>query len=286
MGLFAKDSAGTSNEIVFGKQGLFLQGPAVITPPCIIILDGIRGTRTLYPNSRPSQSTLELLFRILTDPRVGSSPRSYRVDILEAKDDAGQSLLPADQRMTSNQYSEGRLATAVQVENLMLPARTGGKLVTLRGTLRFLAQTKSEIWEVPDILKVKNASKTMVTPRGTERYEIIEVVAEDDRYSTIKAKVTREFRQAEVQEAQIEEQPFYSFDHNLSKLMRVLDADGKELPPAGGGVGDDNKELTIDFGVTRIAEEPRGRPATLIWEIPTEYKEVVIPFEFKDLSLP
>jgi hypothetical protein len=287
LGLFVQEGYGSFGQMTLDKQGIYLQGPAVSTGPCVIVLDALRGTRTLYPDNRPPQAALDVVFRVLVEPKLRTNPHSFRFHILEARDEKGESLLPSGQQI-SNHFGGGILTPRLQVEGFRLPTHGAGRMVKLRGTLRFLVQTKSEFWKVPDIMKVRNATRTVVTARGTERYEVIEASQKDDTDAVIKLKVTRQPLPpvGDPDQQNDEAEHFYPFDHNVGGLMRVLDARGKELTHSGGEIGDNGDELTVDLGVTQIAQEPRGKAAVLIWEIPLQYKEVVIPFEFNDLALP
>jgi hypothetical protein len=288
LGLSVQAWTGSPNEITLSKEGTQLGGPAVNRFPCIILIDALRGTRTLYTDTRAPEANLNILFQVLVEPKLYTLPASFRFDLTEAQDETGRSLLADARAMVNTHYRSGRFALGIQVENLVLPAQAGRRLSKLRGTLRFLVRTKSESWQVPDILRVRNLTKTVVTAHARERYEVTEAVEEDDRYSVIKVKVTRERLTApgHDEEQAIDGEIPVLFDHNVAGFLRVVDAEGKQLTPSGGEIGNNERELTVDFQVSRIAVGPRGKPATLIWEIPLEYKEVVIPFEFNDLPLP
>jgi hypothetical protein len=74
--------------------------------------------------------------------------------------------------------------------------------------------------------------------------------------------------------------------------LKVLDAKGQPLEHRGySSTGRNNEtEMTLHFGQGhRFADgqdEPTGDPVKLLWEVPTETRDVTIPFEFTDLPLP
>ena len=81
--------------------------------------------------------------------------------------------------------------------------------------------------------------------------------------------------------------------------IRLTDAQGREWRRSGGSVngGGNGTQMRYRFygtfvrgnrrgGAANGAEAALGEPAKLIWEIPAEYREVTVPFEFNDLPIP
>jgi hypothetical protein len=55
----------------------------------------------------------------------------------------------------------------------------------------------------------------------------------------------------------------------------------------GGGGGGDSMEINLQFQKQNWnGGQSAGDPVKLVWEVPVETREVVVPFEFVDLPLP
>ena len=84
--------------------------------------------------------------------------------------------------------------------------------------------------------------------------------------------------------------PWDPFRQSLVPGLRVYDAEGRPLmrtSPSTNG-GDERLEITV-----RLAAEPAqpqndrpGPPARLVWDIPTESRDLTATFEFTDLPMP
>ena len=74
----------------------------------------------------------------------------------------------------------------------------------------------------------------------------------------------------------------------IRKRLTVLDAEGKPL--LLGSVDsrgtNDGTEVSADFNRAPQPDGSSTGPATkLIWDIPAETRDLVVPFEFKDLPI-
>ena len=84
--------------------------------------------------------------------------------------------------------------------------------------------------------------------------------------------------------------PWDQFRQSLLPGLRVLDAEGRPLQrgsPSMSG-GEDRMETTVRFSAEPVQpqHDRPGPPAKLVWEIPTESREINAPFELKDLPMP
>jgi hypothetical protein len=66
--------------------------------------------------------------------------------------------------------------------------------------------------------------------------------------------------------------------------IRLWDDNGSEIRRIGGGTGSNNN--TYHFDARFLAPRSGRRPAKLVLTVPTDLKEVWVPFDFKDLPLP
>ena len=70
--------------------------------------------------------------------------------------------------------------------------------------------------------------------------------------------------------------------------VKLLDAKGVAWTFAGNGINGGNNavDVTIDFSCDAHTPPTPGEPARLVLQIPTECKEIAVPFEFTDLPIP
>ena len=209
---------------------------------------------------------------VYAEPKIRVLQGSYAARVDEAVDEQEQSwTMPG-------QAAEGMQPNMTWVWplsiSLMPPDSGGKKLARLRGTGRFVIQTRSEIAEVPNILEAKNVTKVV----GGKRFTLKEVRRAGDSYIVTLTLYRSGWNPNEWN---------YMYPQNIFKL---LDGDGKPLvrtSNTGGGGGGEQVDISIHFQRQNWnPNDNSGEPARLVWEVPTETREVVVPFEFADLEMP
>jgi hypothetical protein len=70
--------------------------------------------------------------------------------------------------------------------------------------------------------------------------------------------------------------------------VTLLDAEGRALSNRGGGGGGSDEKMTYTYTFSRDMDTggQTGPAVKVVVEVPTEVKEVEVPFEFKDIPLP
>jgi hypothetical protein len=71
--------------------------------------------------------------------------------------------------------------------------------------------------------------------------------------------------------------------------IRLLDERGQAMARTGSSTsgGPEQVEMTVEFNPRAWGHDRRlGEPAKLVWTVPTETRDVRVPFEFKDLPIP
>ncbi len=94
----------------------------------------------------------------------------------EATDDKGQSLLPK-QPPSDTPVPGGPMGWTSEAV-LQMPAEAGTRIAKLKGSLRFLAQTQAQVWEVADIAAAANVTATI----GGRALVIQELSKKDELY--------------------------------------------------------------------------------------------------------
>jgi hypothetical protein len=81
-----------------------------------------------------------------------------------------------------------------------------------------------------------------------------------------------------------ETQQFLYLRRDIGRMIKLIDAKGRTLRYQGGGGGDST--VTAHFGTFQEDGEKSEAPQKMVFEIPLEFRELVVPFELKDLPLP
>jgi hypothetical protein len=77
---------------------------------------------------------------------------------------------------------------------------------------------------------------------------------------------------------------FKDYDR-MSKIAVLVDQNGKEFTHGGGSYGG-GRGNAMEFGIYVNAPSETSQPKTLRITLPTQLKELRVPFEFTDLPLP
>jgi hypothetical protein len=247
--------------------------PAVGSGPFLVNLIGLHRASTVdmrKPND--VQRSFFAKFSVFCEPRVRLLRGSLNAKVDAATDDKGNSLTPKSTEeiplnfVTTWAYNlEGKLEYPA--------ANAGTRIPLLRASARFIVQTKSETIEIPDPLAAKNVTKSVAGRKVT----IKDVQRAPEEYQ---ATVT--FSRDQIP---ADQWPGTVFPGNT---LRLVDADGKMIIARGFGLGGKSDDSTYVFKFEK--EPPRGsrigKPLKLIWEIPTETREIPLAFEFKDVPVP
>jgi hypothetical protein len=223
------------------------------------------------PNNVRRNASVQLL--VYAEPKLRVLQGTYNARIDEALDEAGNSLVPPG---VSHDGLQPNSNWVMNLNCSLTPTeQTGNRIARLKGAGRFLVQTRSETAEVVDVLNARNVSRTV----GGKRFTLKEVRKNGE--SSYQATIT-----------------LYRAGWNLAEWnymypysnFRMVDAAGRSLArvtASGQGGGQDQTDVTIQFQRSSLAGgEASGEPVKLVWEVATETREVVVPFEFKDLPLP
>jgi hypothetical protein len=247
--------------------------PTVASGPFLVSLIGLHRASTVDMRKPAEvQRAFYAKFTVFCEPRFRLLRAPLLAKVEEAVDDKGHSLVP-----TKAPDPVMNFVTS-WVYNLEAPLEypkdsPGTRIAKLRASANFVAQTKSETIEIADPLSSPGASRSVAgrkvvvkeVKRGPEEYEATIALVRDG--------LTPE---------QWENTTF------PGNALRLVDAEGKQVVARGFGVGGKSDESTFVFKFEK--EPPRGsrigKPVKLVWEIPTETREVPVTFEFKDLPLP
>jgi hypothetical protein len=225
-----------------------------------------------------------LLFQI--DPRIQVLSASYQPKIDEAVDNTGRSIaLPrpafaADFTMMGGADFDDGGGRRFNV-SLRAPGPQAQRITRLKGSVRLRVATRSETWEV-DVDEEKPRTKTIQRDGGQ-----LSLNAGPWRRRGGAYEIELAMRELEAAPgvAGINRRRMLGFP--TFGTVRLLDAQNRELNRGGssGSGGSTGLEYRMSFS-SRGGENDAGAPAKLVWTLPTEWKDVEVPFELTDLPLP
>lgn len=213
-----------------------------------------------------------LQLMVLPEPKVRILQGSTMALLTEAVDENGKSLLGAAMMIDQMQAPYSPVwYTHCQLQ----PPAEAGQRIALRGSLRFVVQTRVETGRVENPLAAKNV-ETIVAGR---RFVLKEMVRKGEMYT---AKISAQRSNANVNEFSGQGAPVQ---------FRLLDAQGTPMSRSGtprmiSGTPE-LAEIEVQFQQPAAQDgQPTADPACLVWDIPIDSREVEVPFEFKDLPMP
>jgi hypothetical protein len=227
-----------------------------------------------YIGQGQARSSLSLDINTYIDPSIDVL-QVMGLHLEEAVDENGTSLRNNQQPIQG--ASGGAFGQSSVRAQLAYPPTIGKRIVRLRGSVQIAQCTKRETWEIGDIQNAKDVVRKI--SHGTY---------------TVKGLGSREADSASYYiKVQIEPaanlkytDPLINF--NTLHDIRLLDASGQAYMTGGGGGGGAGGplEYTINFRNQGKDGQVLGPPSKFIWEIPVAMKELVVPLELNDISLP
>ncbi len=238
-----------------------------------------------------AESQLRLVFRMLIDPKVRFLDGTFYLRLTEALDDQGHSLMPdtPEDNFSSSGHQTNQSMQFLDLSLKPHPAMSK-RLKRVAGELRTLVVTRQETWEIGNPLQVTNQAKVMERGKSRDRFLLEQTRQQGDDYVV---DLTLAHPQAEAP-------PFYRTADGREFFLgcedfgpvRLLDVMGRDLAnwvfdtDYLGGQAVTLATVKCVFHRDAHDPAPAGAPAKLLITVPTEWRELVVPFEFHDLALP
>jgi len=296
-----------------------LQGVAILNGPFLVIANEIEqrlslpnvtqtapvarltampaGNTGIALSTPPARQEFRLTLSVFVDPKLRAVPQTDRIKLDEVVDEKGNSLLRPDaQEMELNGSAPAGMTVALDLNRT---PSIGYRIARLRGTLRLMAVVGREVFTVPDVMNAKDTGKSIATVESDRRYVVHEVKKVGDRYQ-VRLSLARTDLISEDSLSPEMRQSAAFLTTEAFRSVRLLDDKGRDLSlqdVSGGG-----KVFNVFFkrdGTATAAGAPTaggtataasatavGEPVTLRWEIPTETRDITVPFEFTNLPLP
>jgi hypothetical protein len=229
---------------------------------------------------RDPRRRIRLRFEFYADPAYRGLTHTHYLNITEAIDEHGQSLVPGDNLAQSVSSGNGTFSFEAAVAQLP-DAKMATRLVSLKATAGLLVQTKGARIEVDHVAKarevVRSAAGVKLTVHSCDRIP-----------GGWSVNVTAERAGMPLREWELARELFFPLG------PRLLDEHGRSDHWVLQGRGDDRKvgpervDGSVRFlhteGPAAAANAPA--PVKFIWDLPADTKALEIPVEFKDLPLP
>jgi len=267
-----------ANEMVIGERSagpkLFGEAPSVISGPFLVGCGYINRSQSIDLNQAKNvRRNCTVQFMIYPEPKMRVLQGTHTVRIEEAVDEKGNSLaipgLPPDMAFNPNTWPWNMSAS------LMPQVNTGKEIAQLRGSGRFIIQTRAEQAEIGDIQNARAVTKVV----AGRRFTLKEVRRQGNQYVAMLTLYRAGWTPNEWNYMMYPQQTFRMVDARGVPLMRLGNGN------SGGGV--DQMDIDIQFQRQNWnGTENAGEPVKLLWEVPVETKEIAVPFEFRDLPLP
>jgi len=256
--------------------------PAVASGTLLIAADSLTRTNSVrfsMPDSIDRSCSLQL--NVYTESKVHLLHDSGVLRMEEATDNNGNQLLSSEDQNDLSGCTNGHQWN-ISI-NLKYPPGAGDKIARLKGAMYFLVPTKTESVEIADIMSAKNVRCTCAG-----REIVVHKMQKNQNVYELHATVVR---------GGLNDQEWQELC-NPHDLLRLLDENGHVIPFNGmteseGGEKQVNFTLTFDAGSDMTsgrgadkATPAASKPAKLVLQIPTETREMAIPFEFTNLTLP
>ncbi len=253
----------------------YWNGPSVVSGPFLIVANRIQRTNSVeLTNPGNVQHDFSFSLSAFAEPKIKVIQSSYNVKVEKAEDEKGNSLAIDDRN--SNGFNSGQQWMWNLQARLNYPENAGKLIARFRGSVKFLLQVQSETLDIPDVLTAKGVERRIAGRR------ILFKLARKQSDTAYEVLVTV-FRDGMAVE------DWNAMQYNANSI-KLLDKDGRPLSSHGWGSSGDGTKMEYNWNFSRQnwgGEETKpGEPQRLVWEIPTETREMDVNFEFKDLPLP
>jgi hypothetical protein len=254
-----------------GGERSEMKCPAVSAGSSLVVLRSV--TSTFHADIlgvRPPQRNLNVALVLFAEPKI-SPYRISRVATIEtAVDDKGNNLVRANDMWSDRNGGGNQSSWMSDVNcNLKYPEDNPGEKITrLKGYATIAIAGKDETVTIPDPLNAKNVDKAI------DATNIRLVSFRKTGGNNYEARFNGDANS-----------PVFKEWDRFSKIATVVDTSGKKFNAGGGFWGGVNRG-TFEFGTNFTPDNGAGEPKEMKITLPTQIKEIRVPFDFTDIPLP
>lgn len=246
---------------------------------------------------------LQVQMRAFLDPALQIVVRSGSLEIEAAQDDQGRSLLDVATSQPLNTNANFILGTNVRLNTAAADAKT----LRLKGALHVFLAEAPQTWEINDLnfieaekFSVKPLNRTPQNPQGDAPAQTKTVGNAQDPVVLgfdymIRGRAERFYARLSFQRADSGLE-FMPLTDAMFKDIKLVDAGGRELVGehggGGGSRGMSDPQAASQRYIFQAFFPAQGRapadfvPAKLVWRVPGQLREIIVPFSFENLPLP
>lgn len=243
--------------------------PTVSAGSCFLVLNNVVSTFDADPVAlaKEPDRRLDVSLTLFAEPKLSVYRIGSVATIETAVDEKGNSLVKP--RDPWEDRGGGRSSNWMADVNCRLkyPPNVGDRIAKLKGYASVIVAGKNQTIALKNPLTLKNADQN------------------------VDGQTLRVIGVRKLSPNQYDASFICSFDSlilrdwdDFQRVAKLVDRNGKEFQRGGGGYGM-NGQKTLEFSVTFMGEGT-SEPAELDVTLPTQVKELRVPFEFTDLPLP
>ena len=263
------------------------RGPGTVAGPLLVSAARITRLQAIdFSQGGTRNDEFTLSFNVLAEPKLRVMPGPAAVQLTEAIDDAGNSLLPGRDTPEVS-YNSGGPAWSFATR-LRYPTDPPGKRIDrLAGVITLPVAVRFATLELTDITAagphVMTAAVVAEEPSESPRFAVRNVTQTGERWEVSLSAVAPRGRQDEFNRLQ---QMLYNPD------VRLLDETGRSILRSSGpnftsSDVPNSLYMTLVFDRNLSDGRPAPGPARrLVWRVPVETRQIALPFEIRNLPMP
>jgi hypothetical protein len=254
-------------------EGIFGKRPVAQSENGVVVATQVQRNHTLDLNGETPTANRRcgLSIEVYVDPRLRMTNYDGNAKIESATDENGNSLYQ-EQPGNPGGRNLNQAYCSWKLDGMFIPLdydpEKSHKLASIKGSVRIVAAGAVEKMEITDLSMAQGFDKSIAG-----RHITIEEFKLDEKHVNMKITIERE---------DMPDDEWRSLYSSINQNLRLETEDGKRIGLGGGGGGSD-KKVSYTFNTNWGGDM---KPTKLIWEIPTKFHDVDLPFEFKDLTLP
>ncbi len=196
---------------------------------------------------------------------------SGRVELKKIVDENGNSLIGPATSSPLDFEKENHWTTPLRLKY----SRSSRRIARFEAEARLVVQTESETVEIADILHARNVTRSV----GPRRFKLNELKQDGEHYTLNLTLYPGELTPGD----------WRNFSNSAGRIL-LVDEQGQTYNAPGASVliSDQFANLSIPYKAhaPQISKEKIGPPAKMLWQLPTQAREVVVPVRFDDLPMP
>jgi hypothetical protein len=266
--------------------GAFWSEPHVVAGPVLILANDVQRANSVELGKAKHAFERELTINLtaFVEPGLRVLAVAPGVKVKSAVDEGGRSLKPSgapggdEDEFEQDGSPSGSVYTWSLAVGLECPPGPSKKIARLTGQTHVRVQTRSERFEVDDVLKARNLTRAVA---GVP-FIFTSLKKADNEYNL---QLTLRRGQKSAAEWRDLHQSIFNGQMSLyDDKGRVVADRGTEN---GGDYGAKRIDATLRFvREPGIADPQAGEPFKLVWHAPTQSRIVPIEFELTDLPIP